>query len=350
MRGKAFGFLMLLCVTWTAARIMFNISDKQADGRRQDAASLIPKKRPLAEALPKIVGYRRLGDGYTFIFDAAAAPQRAMDRHANVNIQSVGSDRNAGGSQQSVDERLLHLEHVPALGPERPSAPPPIYLPKAPKHAPFNVYAYSFWRHGAVQAGQLGNGQYGGSQSAALIAIPVLRYRDAQDTSRLAVIGRLSTSHSKIRESEWAAGLQWHPIRSISARMSIERRFRGDAPDTVAAYLSGGHAGSKLPLAFSLDGYGQAGIVSGKDAGAFVDVQLAAHRPLVSQGGAQLSAGGGIWAGGQSHIMRLDVGPFVRTLVSAGPATLRIDASWRFRIAGDAQPGNGPAVTLSTSF
>jgi hypothetical protein len=350
MRGKAFGFLVLLCVTWTTARIIFNISDKQADGRRQDTASLIPKKRPLAKKFPKFADYRRLGNGYVRAFQGAPAPYRVIDFHANIGLQSVASDRNAGGSQQSVDERLLHLEHVPALGPERPSAPPPLYLPTPPKHAPFNVYAYSFWRHGAVQAGQLGNGQYGGSQSAALIEIPVLRYRDAQDTSQLAVIGRLSTSHSKIRESEWAAGVQWQPIRSIPARMSIERRFRRDAPDTIAAYLAGGHAGSKLPLAFTLDGYGQAGFVSGKDAGAFVDVQLATHRPLVSQAGTQLSAGGGIWAGGQGDIIRLDVGPSVRALLSAGPARLRIDASWRFRIAGDAQPGNGPAVTLSTSF
>ncbi|MCF8497577.1 MAG: hypothetical protein K9G32_03930 [Sphingomonadaceae bacterium] len=48
--------------------------------------------------------------------------------------------------------------------------------------------------------------------------------------------------------------------------------------------------------------------------------------------------------------MRLDVGPSARAWVPAGPARLRIDASWRFRVAGDAQPGNGPAVTLSTSF
>ncbi|WP_397590790.1 hypothetical protein [Sphingorhabdus sp.] len=71
---------------------------------------------------------------------------------------------------------------------------------------------------------------------------------------------------------------------------------------------------------------------------------------MASQGGAQLSAGGGIWGGGQSDIMRLDVAPSARAWVPAGPARLRIDASWRFRVAGDAQPGNGPAVTLSTSF
>lgn len=108
--------------------------------------------------------------------------------------------------------------------------------------------------------------------------------------------------------------------------------------------------GRKQPFAFTVDAYGQAGFVSGKDAGAFVDVQLAAQRPLASQGGAQLSAGGGIWAGRQSHIMRLDIGPSVRALIPVGPAILRMDASWRFRVAGDAQPVNGPAVTLSTNF
>ncbi len=48
--------------------------------------------------------------------------------------------------------------------------------------------------------------------------------------------------------------------------------------------------------------------------------------------------------------MRLDVGPAICVQIPLGGTEMRVDASWRFRIAGTARPDSGPAVTLSTSF
>jgi hypothetical protein len=99
-----------------------------------------------------------------------------------------------------------------------------------------------------------------------------------------------------------------------------------------------------------LDGYGQAGFVSGQGGGPFADVAAHAHRPIAQSQRASFAIGAGIWAGGQDNVMRMDVGPNVRANVTAGGALFQLDASWRVRVAGHAQPGNGPAMTLSTSF
>jgi hypothetical protein len=103
-------------------------------------------------------------------------------------------------------------------------------------------------------------------------------------------------------------------------------------------------------LGFALDGYGQAGFVTGKSGGGFADAQLHALKNIAGHGHATLAAGAGAWAGGQSDIVRVDIGPSVRANLKAGATSLRLDTSWRFRIVGNARPGDGPAVTLSTSF
>ena len=47
---------------------------------------------------------------------------------------------------------------------------------------------------------------------------------------------------------------------------------------------------------------------------------------------------------------RLDIGPTAGGTLRVGKASLRLSADWRFRIAGNASPGDGPALTLSTAF
>jgi hypothetical protein len=215
---------------------------------------------------------------------------------------------------------------------------------------PIELYAYSFWRQGDVAQGVLGNGQYGGSQSALLMTIPLLRHKGARNVSHLSLVGRASVSHDDTRDREWAAGLFWRPSTTFPAQLSLERRFRPNRPDAIAAFVSGGHDGTPLPLGFVLDGYGQAGFVTGKSGGAFADAQLHALKNMARNEGISLTAGVGAWAGGQSNIMRVDMGPSVRASLQAGAASLRLDASWRFRVAGKAMPADGPTVTLSTSF
>jgi hypothetical protein len=239
-----------------------------------------------------------------------------------------------------------------ALLPTDPDVVTPIGAPPPSPTTPqgFEVYAYSFWRRGSSPAGTLGNGQYGGSQSAVIAAIPVLRFSGNPSLSRLSMAGRVSVAHGGVREKELAAGVRWRPVARIPVQVIAERRFRENRPDAFAALVAGGQSGVKLPLGFRLDGYGQAGFVSGQGGGPFADVAAQAHRSIAQSQRASFAIGAGIWGGGQDNVMRIDVGPNMRANVSAGSALFQLDASWRVRVAGHAQPGNGPAVTLSTSF
>ena len=246
-----------------------------------------------------------------------------------------------------------------ALPPGFPAAalsPPARVVPVSPPvgetlaRRRFEIYAYSFLRQGAQPLAPLGSGRYGGSQSAILAAFPLLYFDTDGAVPRLSLVGRAAVAHDDGKERELAAGLRWQPVRDIPVHLTAERRFRHARPDAIALYAAGGKSGIALPLDFQLEGYAQAGFASGKQAGVFADFSARTDRQIASSGAAALAGGLGVWGGGQSGIMRVDIGPTLRADIAAGGARFRLAADWRFRLAGAAEPGNGPALTLSTSF
>lgn len=64
----------------------------------------------------------------------------------------------------------------------------------------------------------------------------------------------------------------------------------------------------------------------------------------------RLSLGAGAWGGAQEGAHRVDLGPTMRLDVTLGAVPARISLDWRERVEGDAGPGSGAAVTLSTRF
>lgn len=206
-------------------------------------------------------------------------------------------------------------------------------------------YGYSFWRAGNANGGFAPAGQYGGSQSG-LIAT----YRLGDSQSSVALLGRITGSPSPLTQRELAVGLRWQPSASLPVSVSIEQRFREGAADTFALYVAGGKSDVKLPEKFKLDGFAQMGILSGKPRDLFFDANTHIERPLKRIGEITFSAGGGAWAGGQTGTARLDIGPSLLAEMPVGHARFRIAADWRFRVAGNAIPSNGPAITLSTGF
>ena len=106
-----------------------------------------------------------------------------------------------------------------------------------------------------------------------------------------------------------------------------------------------------LPLGMTGEVYGQAGWVGGRGATPFYDVQGVADRSVAHPWrGADLRLGAGAWSGGQNGAVRLDIGPRASLRVRVRGVPVRVSADWRFRVAGRAAPGSGPAVTLSTGF
>jgi len=80
-------------------------------------------------------------------------------------------------------------------------------------------------------------------------------------------------------------------------------------------------------------------------------------RDLFVDGAARLSrrigaveVGGGAWGAAQPGASRLDAGPSLSWRLPVRDANLRLQADWRFRIAGDAAPRSGPALTLAADF
>ena len=343
MRGRALASIALLCATWVTARIAVTTMDIRAVSQTGHEIYPNPVRMRPVPKLASTPTFTRYSAQHRV---AAPAVRHAQNSQAKIALPPEGAAPlffSAGTPERMSPAAFLPTDADVVI----PIAAPP---PSATTPQGFEVYAYSFWRRGSSPTGTLGNGQYGGSQSAVIAAIPVLRFSGNPGHSRLSMAGRISVAHGSVRERELAAGVRWRPVARIPVQVIAERRFCDNRPDAFAALVAGGQSGVKLPLGFQLDGYGQAGFVSGQGGGPFADVAAQAHRSIAQSQRASFAIGAGIWGGGQDNVMRMDIGPNIRANVNAGSAVFQFDASWRVRVAGHAQPGNGPAVTLSTSF
>ena len=156
-----------------------------------------------------------------------------------------------------------------------------------------------------------------------------------------------STSDVGRRGGEIAAGVRVQPLAGIPLWIDAERRQRigryGGGRSAFALLFEGGIYDRPMPLHFLLDGYLQAGVVGVRQRDKFIDGALTLTRPVYKQ----FSAGVGVWGGAQPGLYRVDAGPRVTMRVRR---SIRVHFDWRQRLAGNAQPGSGPAVTLAGDF
>lgn len=155
------------------------------------------------------------------------------------------------------------------------------------------------------------------------------------------------------REREAALGLSARPLAQVPVRVAAELRAServGGTELRPAAYAVTELAPQALPLGTSAEAYAQAGYVGGTGHSAFVDGQVRVDRSIASVDDFDLRAGGGAWGGAERGGARLDVGPSASVTFDMGEARGRLAADYRFRVAGDARPASGPALTLSAGF
>lgn len=340
MRGRPFGFIGLLCSVWIATRVGVislvthgtgaTVLPAKATERPPEGTVQQPSK-PVAAAQRTLKG---------------CCPEPPVARAAFANGKAVHT-----GQSGAVFSGMFQAD---PFGTPLTAAPIFLVPPPAPhvsgkssKSARrLSIYAYSFWRAGGPTRGSLGNGQYGGGQSAVIAAYSLPRFgRNSFD-----IMARAAIAHDNSEQREFSAGVRWRPTQLLPVQFTAERRFRHGRADAFAAYAAGGTSDIGLPMGFKLDGYAQAGYVSGDGGGLFADVNARADRKLLQIENTVMSGGIGVWGGGQRDVMRVDVGPTVRADMAVGQAQVRLSADWRFRVAGNAAPGNGPALTLSTSF
>ena len=165
-------------------------------------------------------------------------------------------------------------------------------------------------------------------------------------TRQIAASFRTSTDVGR-RGGEVAAGMRIQPLLGIPVWLTAERRQRigalGDGRNAFALFFEAGVYDRPMPAQFRLDSYLQAGVVGLRTRDKFIDGGLTLTRPVYKQ----FSAGLGVWGGAQPGLYRVDAGPRVTMRVRG---TMRVHFDWRQRLAGNARPGSGPAVTLAGDF
>ncbi|KWV92578.1 hypothetical protein [Erythrobacter sp. AP23] len=191
---------------------------------------------------------------------------------------------------------------------------------------------------------------YGASQLGAVIS-----YRLAPtSTAAPSIYARASHALIEGGETEGALGLRLRPVASAPLAIHAEARVteRPGRPAQIrpSIFVAGGFDRLRLPAGFEARGYGQAGYVGGDFATAFADGSMVAEKELASFDLGRVSLGGGVWGGAQQGAARLDLGPSVTLDVRLGTTPARIEADYRWRVAGDAEPGDGGVLTLSTGF
>lgn len=185
--------------------------------------------------------------------------------------------------------------------------------------------------------------RYGASQAGALF-----EYRLGADAAPRAYL-RASRALVDGGEAEIATGVSF-AIAGLPVTGHIERRFAVNAAgrDAMAVFVSGGFAAGD-PSQLTLEGFGQAGIVGLRRRIPFADATVVARRRIVESGPVSVSGGVGGWTGAQPGATRVDIGPRLEASFDDGLHG-RLSLDWRERVGGRAEPGSGPAMTLSLSF
>jgi hypothetical protein len=196
--------------------------------------------------------------------------------------------------------------------------------------------------------GAISNGQYGGSQAGAILSY---RLFDPSVTE-ISLYGRFSAALTGWSQKEIALGARVKPLAALPVALHVEQRFdAGSGGDAGSAFfVTGGTGPDPIVDKFAIETYAQAGYVAGRNKTYFFDGSATLQRPIAEFGDMQLSVGPGVWTGGQRNITRMDVGPRASLKLPVETVSVRVAVDGRIRIAGNARPGNGPAITLSTGF
>lgn len=221
-------------------------------------------------------------------------------------------------------------------------------LPRNDGPSHWSADAWLLWRREGSSSLAAVQPSYGRSQVGG-----VLRYRLSDSGYLPQAYLRASSALSGVAEQEIAAGLSARPMPQLPVRLAVEARatrVSGRTEVRPAAYAVTELPPAELPFGVRAEAYLQAGYVGGRFATAFVDGQARASRAIATLGDNELAIGAGVWGGVQKGAARVDLGPTATVTFRLGAARARIAADYRFRVAGDAQPSSGPALTLSAGF
>tara|TARA_B100000678_G_scaffold150409_1_gene125451 strand:- start:538 stop:1758 length:1221 start_codon:yes stop_codon:yes gene_type:complete len=270
---------------------------------------------------------------------------------------SFGQAVNASPGRVGRADRALALGRQPGRAIAGPlsvqSASQPVVRPQRPDR--WSADAWLLVRDGksAERLASVNPASYGSDQVGA-----VVRYALAPGSAvQPALYARASKALVRDGEAEVAGGVSVGLARSFPLRVHGELRVT-DRPGAIAnrtqvrpaAFVVTGLPRQEIVPGLEADSYLQAGYVGGDFETGFVDGKASVEAPLLRSDTGRLAVGAGVWGGAQRDASRLDVGPTASTILSTGKANLRASIDYRFRVGGDASPGDGPALTIAASF
>jgi hypothetical protein len=250
----------------------------------------------------------------------------------------------------AIAQPLAALQRQFPAGQDTPPTPPPLWPTRGGER--WSLDAYSYWRGGTGSA-PLGTARapgLGGSQSAVRIDYML------GSRSRTRLFARLTGSPIGGVQADVAFGAAFRPLAGIPVDLMAEHRLplAGGGNSATLVYAAGGVSHVALPLNLQLSAYGQGGVAVRGQATArvqtFADAALSVERPLARIGDLHISAGVMAAAAAQPGVRRVDVGPRVTLQLDDVGKGARLSLDWRARVAGNARPESGLALTLSSGF
>jgi hypothetical protein len=244
-----------------------------------------------------------------------------------------------------------------ATGPA-PLSVPPRPAPNIVRDAPYrrsgralagwSASGWLYLRNGSESAsgGLASAGQLGGSQAGMRLV------RGLGDTGRWRLFGRGAIAIERPRQREVAVGITFAPVRHWPVDVTVEQRLAVGSEGRMAlvAMASGGVDDIALPAGFRLGAYGQAGVVGARRRDGFADGAMVVDRHLGGSEAGPLRLGAIVAGAVQPGVSRVDVGPRLTLRVPGIGKGGRIALDWRHRVAGNARPSSGPALTIAADF
>jgi hypothetical protein len=207
--------------------------------------------------------------------------------------------------------------------------------------------AWLLWRPEGAEVALAPAGRLGGAQ-AGLRVDYALRPASAL---RPALYGRVSGALGEPVAAEAAVGIALRPA-GLPVTLAVERRaaLSHGGRNDFALIIAGGLYRRPLTRHLRIDGYGQAGMVGLARPDAFIDGRLTVETVAGHQGSGEIAIGAGLCGGAQPGLARLDIGPQVTVRLPLGSRHVRLGLEWRQRIAGEARPASGPAISAGLDF
>ncbi|WP_188237578.1 hypothetical protein [Sphingopyxis sp. LK2115] len=302
----------------------------------------VDQRRGAASANVGTVPPRRRFAAILLAVRGAAAPHRSDGGPLAAQRFSLPA-----ASARNIVPPTDHDETPGPFSVRRPAAAPDRSVWTGRQMGGWSASAWLYFRDGSGEAprGIGASSQLGGSQGGVRIAYGF------GATGRLRAYARTTIAFQQPRQRDAAFGLAFAPIADMPVDVAIEQRVAAgrDGRTALAAMASGGVADVRLPAGFRLDAYAQAGIVGAHRRDAFADGAVVIDRGLAGEGA---SLRFGLLAAGaaQPGAARVDVGPRLTLRLPDVGQGSRIALDWRQRVAGDALPTSGLALTLAADF